>query len=149
MTSEPPEGFEPEPEDPSAHLFPDEEKSWTDDEKIFSSGEGMVTLGGAIVLLVWLIFYFFLEDYHIETAFLLVAAVAVVLPRFDPDLIAKVAPLPVLMKILGYLLAVAGIFQVITDLRFGQLNEFIEILAALGAYIGYAVAFLGARSIET
>ena len=53
------------------------------------------------------------------------------------------------MKLLGYVLAIAAIFQVITDLRFGQFNEFVEILAAIGAYIGFAVAFLGARSIET
>ena len=149
MTSEPPNGFDQEPEEPAFSLPEEEKKPWSDDDKIFSSGEGMVTLGGAIILAIWIIFEFFLEEYGIPVTTLVLAAIAVVLPRIDRDLVEKLADLPVLMKILGYVLAIAGVFQVITDLRFGQFNEFVEILAAIGAYIGFAVAFLGARSIET
>ncbi len=145
MTTEPPDSYEPDPTEP-AETEPSEVEQ---DESIFSSGEGMVALGGAIVTAVFVIFELFLQDYNINTTTVVVAVVAIVLPRLDRDMIEQIAPLAVLMKLAGYLLLLVGVIEIIFDLRLGILDEFVTIIAALAAYAGYAIAFLGARSIET
>jgi hypothetical protein len=120
-----------------------------EDESPFSSGEGMVALGGAIVALVWLVFELALRDYFISTVVLVLALIAVILPRMNRDFVEKIAPLGTLMKMVGYLLALAGLLEILDDLRFSGFDDgFTDIVGALGSYAGYAIAFLGARSIE-
>ena len=118
-------------------------------EAMFSSGEGMVAFGGILVLLVWLIFEVITDDYSIATLAIVLGSVAAILPRVNRDAVGKVASLPVLMKVTGYLLAITGVTEVILDIESGIFDEFLTVIAALAAYAGYALAFLGARSIET
>lgn len=128
---------------------PTETEAAVEDESPFSSGEGMVALGGAIVVLVWLVFELALRDYFISTTVLVLALIAVILPRMNRDFIEKLAPLGTLMKIVGYLLALAGLLEILDDLRFDGFDDgFTDVIGALGSYAGYAIAFLGARSIE-
>lgn len=121
----------------------------TSAEAMFSSGEGMVAFGGILVLIVYLIFDVITDDYGIATLAVVMAIVATVLPRMDRDSIEKIAPLPVLMKTTGYLLAITGLTEIITDVEGALFDEFLTVIAALGAYAGYALALLGANSIET
>lgn len=162
MTTEPPDSFDPEPVEPrepnpmdSDELFDYEEAvepEQTDmdlgEELEFSAGEGMVALGGAIVALVYIL-ELFLDDYSVHLTGLTIAIVVVGLPRLDRDFVEKIAPLPVLMKLGGYLLGVAGVIQILSDLAQGNFDPFVAALAAIATYAGYAIAFLGARSIET
>jgi len=73
------------------------------------------------------------------------------LPRLDRASVERYHSLPLLMKALGYLIAVVGILTVIEDIRFASsaLDEIFEIVGALAAYAGYVMAFMGARQIET
>ena len=138
MTTEPPDSFEPD----------QSETDHGESDSDFSSGEGMVALGGAIVALIYIL-ELFLKDYSVHTSGPVIAIVVVGLPRLDRDFVEKVAPLPVLLKLGGYLLGVAGVIQILSDLSGGNLDPFVAAIAAIGTYMGYAIAFLGARSIET
>jgi len=117
----------------------------------FGSPTGMVALGGLVLVGTYLVFGLILNDYWVGWITVLLAISAVLLLRVDRTFIEKLAPVPVLAKIVGYLLAILGLLALIEDLRFadGTLNEFPDVIGALAAYAGYVIAFLGARSIKT
>jgi hypothetical protein len=115
------------------------------------SGERMVSLGGLILIAGYLVFGLLANEYWVAWLPLLLAVFAVLLPRFDHGFVVKIAELPVLMKAIGYAIAIIGGFTLIEDIRFAgsTLDEFIEIIGALVAYAGFGFAFAGARSIKT
>jgi len=122
----------------------------TEDASDFSSGEGIVALAGIIVVGVWLVFEIFTRSYSISNVVVLIGAAAALLPRLDPDSVAKVMPLPTLMKILGYALVLGGILEVVTDIRLTIYSDGVgALLGALIAYAAYGLALVGARQIET
>lgn len=114
----------------------------------FSGGEGMVAVAGLILIAVWLLFEVILSEYFVPTTAIVFAVAAAALPRLNRDSVEKVHRLNVLMKILGYGLAVIGLTEIIFDLREGGLEDLVTVIGALGAYVAYVMAFLGARSIE-
>ncbi len=114
----------------------------------FSGGEGMVAVAGLILIVVWLIFEVILSEYGMPTIAILFAVAAAALPRLNRDSVEKVHRLNVLMKIIGYGLAVIGLTEIIFDLREGVLEDFVTVVGALGAYAAYLMALLGARSIK-
>ncbi|MGB7860156.1 MAG: hypothetical protein WBM90_06635 [Acidimicrobiia bacterium] len=116
----------------------------------FSSPQGMVALGGIVLIGTYIVFGLLLNDYWVGWIAMILAIAAVALPRMDGTFVEKLAPTPVLSKIVGYLLAVVGVLVVIEDLRFadGTLNEFPDVIGAIASYVGYVIAFLGARSIK-
>lgn len=118
--------------------------------EMFSSSEGLVAFGGGLVIASYVIFYLILADYSIGWTALLFAVFAVLLPRAGRGFTESIAPLPTLMKAVGYILGIIGVFAVVSDVRFASsaLNSFGEVLGALVAYAGCAVAFLGANSIK-
>jgi len=115
----------------------------------FSTPEGMVALGGIIILLGWLIFDFFMSDFGPNDV-ALILSVAVVLLFFDKaGLLEKLAPRPAITKILGYAIALFGLIQLLYVLRYASsYNTAGEIIGAIVIFAGYAIAFLGARSIK-
>lgn len=116
----------------------------------FGSPTGMVTLGGAILIVTYVIFGLMFNDYWVSWLAMLLAISSFLLVRGNKVFIEKVAPVPVLVKIVGYLLAVIGLLALVEDIRFadGTLNEFPDVIGALASYAGYVIAFLGARSIK-
>ena len=115
----------------------------------FTSAQGMVALGGLILIVVWLIFDVIIEEYGVPRVALLLAATAAILPRLNRDSFEKVHPLPILMKMIGYGLALLGVFVIVEEVVGGVLGRDAgTIIGALLAYAGYVVAFMGARSIE-
>lgn len=142
-----PEGAEPHGVTPPPVV---EEESNIVESETFTSGEGLVALGGGIVLACYLLFDVILAEYGVRYLAVLFAILAVVLPRMSSGFAARIAPLPVLMKSLGYLLAIVGVITIVENIRFasGALDSFTEILGALIAYAGFTAAFLGARSID-
>lgn len=115
----------------------------------FSTGEGLVTLAGFVLLGVWLIFEVITDDYGLSHLAIALAATAVILPRVDREKVEAFHPLGSLMKVLGYAIAIVGASEIITDLETGIYGDFMTVLGALLAYAGFVVAFLGARSIKT
>lgn len=116
----------------------------------FSTGEGMVAIGGIIILVVWLLFEVILEEYGVPHIAILLAAGAAILPRLNRDSVEKVLSLPSLMKVIGFGLVIVGVIELVEDMRNGILStDAATVIAALAAYAGYAVAFMGARSIKT
>ena len=115
----------------------------------FSTGQGMVALGGLILIAVWLIFDVIIEEYGVPRVVLLLAASAAILPRLNRDTVERVHPLPILMKTIGYGIALLGVFVIVEEVVGGVLgSDAGTIIGALLAYTGYVVAFMGARSIE-
>ena len=69
-------------------------------------------------------------------------------PRLDLDAITAIAPLPAVLRFLGYFLASVGVVEIIDELQGGILDAGgASIFGALVAYAGYVLAFLGARKI--
>lgn len=114
----------------------------------FTSGEGLVALAGMILLAVWVLFDVFLDEYGLGVLALLLAVTVVIVPRLDPDSVRKVAQVPVIMKVAGYALGVIGALSVIAALESGFYDDALPIIGALITYAAYAMAFMGARSVE-
>jgi hypothetical protein len=113
------------------------------------SGESMVMIGGVLVLASYVIFALIADEFHQFTVQLIAAAFAELIPLVAKDSIGKVIGYSVAMKVVGYVIAVAGIFEILYDVRFGILDEVMAFLGAAVAYAGYVLAFLGARAIKT
>lgn len=115
----------------------------------FTSGEGLVAFAGMVLLAVWVIFQVILGEYSMNPLVPVLAAVAVMLPRLDRTTVEKVLPLPLLMKLTAWAIVLIGMVAVILDVRFNVYEGFASVIGAIGAYAGYAMAFVGARQIST
>lgn len=116
----------------------------------FTSGEGLVAFAGIVLVLDWLIFGVIANDYWVGWLALVPGVAAAMLPRMKRENVERFHPLPLLMKLSGYLIALIGIFSVIEDIRFAG-NVFDEVLGVIGALVAYAafvMAFIGARQID-
>lgn len=114
----------------------------------FSSGEGLVTFAGMVLLAIWVIFDVILDDYGVGVLTLLLAALVVIAPRMSRETVEKVLPLPVIIKVAGYTLASIGVIEVVGALEGGFYEEALTIIAALAEYAAFAMAFIGARQIK-
>jgi hypothetical protein len=128
---------------------PEKEPSST--ESTFSTPTGMVALGGVILVATYVIFGLLLNDYWVGWIAMTLAISAILLLRAGGSFVEKLAPVAVLAKTVGYLLAIVGLLVLVEDLRFfdNNLDEFPDVIGALASYAGYVIAFLGARSIKT
>lgn len=116
----------------------------------FNTPTGMVALGSVILVGTYVIFGLILNDYWVGWIAMILAISSIVLLRAEGSFVEKLAPVPVLAKTIGYLLAMIGLLALIEDLRFfdNNLGEFPDVIGALASYAGYGIAFLGARSIK-
>lgn len=149
-----------EPLEPGDHQTPEHDETVTEDAKVtedtaeasvadFSSGEGMVAMAGLIIIGVWLIFEVLTRQYSLTTFAIVLGAGAALIPRMSPEAVAKIMPVPAVMKVLGYALVLVGVIEVVTDIRIGIYDSPMAVLGALIAYGAYGLAFMGARQIET
>lgn len=115
-----------------------------------TSGASLVMIGGGLLIVGYLLFGLILNEYWVSWLPLLLAIIAVLLPRIDRSFVEKFAPIGAVTKAVGYLLAIMGVVSLAEDIRFAgsQLDSFVEILGAIVAYAGFAAAYLGARSID-
>lgn len=114
----------------------------------FTSGEGLVAFAGMILIAIWIIFDVFLDEYGVGVLTLLLAALVVMAPRMSRETVEKVLPLPVIIKVAGYTLALIGAIAVIAALESGFYDDALTIIAALAQYAAFAMAFIGARQIK-
>ena len=146
-TNEPPlpEWGQPSMPEPAAEEASKSPMSMSDS----STGQGMVALGGLILIAVWLIFDVIIGGYSVPRVALLLAGTAAILPRLNRDAVESVHPLPTLMKTIGYGLALLGVFVIVEEVVGGVLGRDAgTVIGALLAYAGYVVAFMGARSVK-
>lgn len=114
----------------------------------FTSGEGLVAFAGMVVIAVWVIFSILVAEYFVLFLALMLAIAAVLIPRLDRAKVERVHPLPVIMKTLGYGLALHGAMVLVEDIRFEQLDEVLAVIGGLIYYASAVMAFIGARQIE-
>lgn len=114
----------------------------------FTSGEGLVAFAGILIVAVWVIFSIIVAEYFISWLMLSLAVAAAALPRLDRDKVDAVRPLPVLMKVIGYSIALIGVFALVEDVRFEEFQDIGDILGGLGTYAAAVMAFIGARQIK-
>jgi hypothetical protein len=117
-------------------------------QMLSGGGAGWVTLGAWVLIGVHVVLGLFMNEYWIGWMTLLPAVLVVLLPR--AGFATKIAPMPVLVKTLAYIIAILGLFNLVEDLRFAgsRFDEGIYILGSLIAYAGYVLVFLGARAID-
>ena len=114
----------------------------------FTSGEGLVAFAGIVIIAVWVIFSIIVTEYFISWLMLTLAVAATFLPRINREAVERMHPLPVLMKVIGYAIALIGVFALVEDVRFGEYEDIGDILGALGTYAAAIMAFMGARQIK-
>jgi len=116
----------------------------------FTSGEGLVAFAGVVLVVGWLIFGVLANDYWVGWVALVPAIAAVILPRVDRAAVERYHPLPLVMKALGYTIAIVGVLAIVEDIRFAGnvFDEVLGVIGALAAYAGYVMAFIGARQIQ-
>jgi len=114
-----------------------------------SSSEGMLMIGALLVMGGYLVFELITREFFQSWLVLTAAAFILILPRVSRAVTEQIAPLPVILKALGYVIAINGLLDVLNTLRAGSINEVMEVLGALVIYGGYVLVFLGARGIET
>lgn len=115
----------------------------------FTSGEGLVAFAGILIIAVWLIFSIIVSEYFISWLMLSLAVAAAVLPRLDRSKVEQLHPLPLLMKVIGFAIALIGVFALFEDVRFEEFQDIGDILGGLATYAAAVMAFLGARQIKT
>ena len=113
------------------------------------SGDTLVMWGALAVLAIWVIFEVITEDYFVATTTVAIALLVAVVPRIDASVTKVFASPLAFAKFGGYFLVASGVTELVGDLR----NELfdrdgITIVAALIAYVAYAITFMGARKIE-
>lgn len=148
MTDEHGMNTAPEPTPPPGMAEPHDDSSVLEGAGDFTSGEGLVAFAGMVIIAVWIIFSILATEYFISFLTLLLATAAAVLPRLDRSDVERVHPLPVVMKVLGYSIALLGIFTVVEDIRFEALDEVWAIIGGVITYGASIMAFVGARQIK-
>lgn len=147
MTSDatPPES----PDSPQTNAMADAKAAF--EKAGFSTPEGMVAFGSIILAAAWLIFSFLLERGSSVSALdLLLVAPVIALYFGKAGFLTRIASKPVLMKTLGYALAVLGAFTLLTFLRnIDHSRAGINWVSSLIVLGGYTVIYMGARSIKT
>ena len=110
----------------------------------------MIAVAGWLLIGEYLIFGLLMNEYWVGWLTLIPAIAVVVLPRLREPFTDRIAPLPTVIKTLGYLIAVLGALTIIEDIRFASsaYDDVWDIIGSLILYGAAALAFLGARSIK-
>ncbi|HJQ76263.1 MAG TPA: hypothetical protein VJ948_03265 [Acidimicrobiia bacterium] len=148
MTDEHGMNIAPEPSPPPGMTEPHDDSSVMEGAGDFTSGEGLVAFAGMVLLAIWLIFDVFLDEYGIGLVTFLLAVLIVLAPRLKSDAVTALHPLPVVMKAVGYTLALIGAYDVIGAIEEGFYDDALTVVAALASYAAFAMAFVGARQIK-
>ncbi len=111
-----------------------------------TSGAAMVRLSAMLLLAVFVVFEIIAAEYYVANVGLVAALAVVALPILAKSAVDRMGP--AFMKIAGYVIAFSGVIELLDDIRFDVLDEFMAIVGALVAYAAYAMAFLGARGID-
>ena len=109
------------------------------------SGEVLVTVSGILILGVYLIFGLIANQWYPSFLSVVAATFAIVLPRVGS--IGSGMSGSTLLKITGYVIAVAGLWDFVFNLRFGW-GGFVDVVAWLLLGVAAVLAFVGARAVS-
>ena len=120
------------------------------DRKGFSTPEGMVALSVLVLLGVEVVFGLILEEHFNSFVLLVLSILALLIFMGRTATAEKLGPIPVIMKTIGYVIAIYGAIVFVYDLRDAVeiFDNFAEVLAAVLSYGAFVLAYLGARSIK-
>ena len=107
----------------------------------------MVMISGVVVLVVFVVFGLILDEWYPPYESIIPAAFAVLLPRLTGTPVGSGISTATLLKINGYVIAVAGLFDFVDTIRFGW-GGAVDVIAWLLLAAAAVIAFLGARAIE-
>jgi len=111
------------------------------------SGQTLVMVASVVVVAVYLIFGLIANEWYPSFESLIAASFALILTRVGGTPVGSGISSASLMKIAGYVIAVAGAWDFVETLRFGW-GGFEDVIAWVLLAGAAVVAFLGARSIE-
>jgi hypothetical protein len=109
------------------------------------SGETMVMVSGILVLGVYVIFGLIANEWYPSFISVVAATFAVILPRVTS--VGSGISGSTLLKITGYVIAVAGLWDFVFTLRFGW-GGFVDVVGWLLLAASAVLAFIGARAIH-
>ena len=114
------------------------------------SGPGMVTLGSLLIVGLYVVTGLLANEYWISWIILVPAITVVALSRYGQETAEALAPVPVIIKILGYGIALLALLDLVESLRFASssLDEAIDVIGSLVFWAAGVLCLLGARSIE-
>lgn len=138
----------PEPEDDATPAQRDEPAPSVTAR--LSSGERIVGLGALILLGTYLVFELALEEYGFFTGTLLLGAAAAFAIWVRSNRPSARWPVPYwwLLRVIGYAAGFLAVIELLTDLRLGVLDRFVDVLAALLGYAGAFLMFWGSRQVS-
>ncbi|HEX2404865.1 MAG TPA: hypothetical protein VHM29_09190 [Acidimicrobiia bacterium] len=109
------------------------------------SGEMLVMVSGILILGVYVIFGLIANQWYPSFLSVVAATFAIILPRVGS--IGSGITGSTLQKITGYVIAVAGLWDFVFNLRFGW-GGFVDVVAWLLLGVAAVLAFLGARAVS-
>jgi len=109
------------------------------------SGEMMVMVSGILILGVYLIFGLIANEWYPSFVSVVAASFAVILPRVTS--VGSGVSGATLLKITGYVIAVAGLWDFVATLRFGW-GGFVDVVGWILLAVAAVLAFFGARSTD-
>jgi hypothetical protein len=112
------------------------------------SGEMMVMISGIIILGVYVVFGLIADEWYPSFVSVVAGTFAIFLPRMKTHSVGPGLTAASLLKITGYVIAVAGLWDFVFSLRFGWGGAF-DILGWLILGAAAVLGFLGARAIQT
>jgi hypothetical protein len=111
-------------------------------------GETLVMIAGIIVVGVFVIFGLIANEWYPPFESVVVGSFAILLPLIGAEPIGSGISSKTLVKLAGFWLAIAGLWDFIGDIRFGW-DGAAEVIGSLVLAGAAGLAFFGARSIKT
>lgn len=109
-----------------------------------SAGQGMLMIGSAILVVGWIIFSVLIGEFTYSPIYM-GAATLVLLTVLG---MGGISVGNGTLKVIGYWIGIAAVFELVSDLRFGFPDGVADNLANLTFYVGALVMLFGARSVD-
>jgi hypothetical protein len=110
------------------------------------SGEMLLMISGVLILGVYVLFGLIADEWYPTFLSVVAATFAVILPRVTGSVGSGISS-RALLKVTGYVIAVAGLWDFIFSLRFGW-GGFVDVVGWLILGAAAVLGFLGARAIK-
>ena len=116
-----------------------------------SQGERLVAIGGALTIVVFVLFELIIREYFISTMSLTVGslAAAAVWLKHNNDKVEWAVNADWLIRTLGLVGAYVILLELLDDIRFDRLDEGGAVLGGIILYAGGVLMFMGSRQMKS